>query len=66
MPGQGGSVAINPLCPAVKQHLCMATSRAITLRLKAGRQDLGDQLKEMGMRNFGCEDKSLGPSPEAR
>ena len=59
LPGQNGSVAINPACPAVRQQLCTATARAIAVRRKSGRQDLAEQLRASGVRDFGCDPKTL-------
>ncbi len=54
MPGQNGSMALNPGCEAVHVRLCAATVAAIQLRLKAGRRDLAEQLKSSGVKDFGC------------
>jgi hypothetical protein len=64
MPGQNGSVALNPRCEVVHTQLCDATLAAIQLRLKAGRRDLADQLKRSGVNDFACSaaplDAALG------
>ncbi len=54
MPGQNGSMALNPRCEAVHTQLCTATLAAIQLRLKTGRRDLAEQLKNSGLTDFGC------------
>ena len=59
MPGQGGTMAINPACPAVRKHLCTATARAIAVRMKSGRVDLAGQLRATGLRDFGCDAAEL-------
>ena len=59
MPGQGGTMAINPACPAVRRHLCTATARAIAVRMKSGRVDLAGQLRATGLRDFGCDAAAL-------
>ncbi len=62
MPGQNGSMALNPGCPAVHGQLCAATVAAIQLRLTHGRRDMAEQLKNSGVRDFGC---AAGPLEEA-
>ncbi|HEY1493689.1 MAG TPA: tetratricopeptide repeat protein [Candidatus Solibacter sp.] len=54
MPGQNGSMALNPRCEAVHTQLCAATLAAIELRLKTGRRDLAEQLKHSGLMDFAC------------
>jgi hypothetical protein len=54
MPGQNGSMALNPRCEAVHTQLCTATLSAIQLRLKTGRRDLAEQLKHSGLTDFAC------------
>jgi protein O-mannosyl-transferase len=59
LPGQNGAPAINPACPEVKKHLCAADALAITLRLRSGRVDLADGLRNSGMHDFGCDADTL-------
>ena len=54
MPGQNGSMALNPGCDAVHTQLCAATVAAIQLRVKSGRHDLAEQLKTSGITAFSC------------
>mgnify|MGYP003701075467 CR=1 FL=1 len=54
MPGQNGSMALNAGCDAVHSRLCAATVAAIQLRLKGGRRDLAEQLKDSGIKDFAC------------
>jgi hypothetical protein len=59
LPGQNGAPAINPSCPEVKKHLCAAAAQAIALRLRTGRPDLAEVLRNSGLRDFGCDAASL-------
>ncbi|MCU1232447.1 MAG: hypothetical protein JWP63_414 [Candidatus Solibacter sp.] len=54
MPGQNGTMALNPGCEAVHTQLCSATLAAIQLRMKSGRRDQAEQLKASGVNNFSC------------
>ena len=54
MPGQNGSMALNPRCEAVHTQLCNATLAAMRLRLKSGRRDLAGQMKVTGVNDFSC------------
>ncbi|MDE3165085.1 MAG: tetratricopeptide repeat protein, partial [Acidobacteriota bacterium] len=62
LPGQNGSPALNPACPEVHRYICLATARAIALRLRAGRSDLAAQLRDAGLHSFGCDAASLDPA----
>lgn len=57
--GPNGTSAINPACPEVRKHLCAADAQAIALRLRAGRPDLAEVLRNSGMRDFGCDATAL-------
>jgi tetratricopeptide (TPR) repeat protein len=59
VPGQNGSMALNPGCGTVHAQLCAATAAAIQLRLKGGRKDLAGQLKDSGVKDFGCPAAAL-------
>ena len=59
VPGQNGSMAINPRCESVHERLCAATVAAIQLRLKGNRPDLARDLKTSGVRDFGCPATTL-------
>ena len=59
LPGQNGAPAINPSCPEVRKHLCAADAQAIALRLRSGRTDLAEVLRNSGMRDFGCDPAAL-------
>jgi tetratricopeptide (TPR) repeat protein len=59
MPGQNGSMALNPACEAVHTQLCAATVAAIHLRLKSGRRDLAGQLRTSGVNDFRCPADTL-------
>ena len=62
VPGQNGAMALNPGCETVRRHLCNATVAAMKLRLTHGRRDMAEQLKNSGVRDFGC---AAGPLEEA-
>ena len=54
MPGQNGRKALNPGCETVHEHLCQATAGAMKLRLRHGRRDMAEQLRNTGLNDFGC------------
>jgi protein O-mannosyl-transferase len=58
-PGGAHGPMLNPACPLVSRHLCMASAAVIRLRLEMGRRDLAEKLKGEALREFGCSAAAL-------
>ncbi len=59
MPIQGNT-ALNPDCPIVHRHLCVAATGIIRMRVESGRQDLAETMRQNAVQQFHCSPESLG------
>jgi tetratricopeptide (TPR) repeat protein len=50
----GDGLALNPQCESVKRFLCPAIGNAIAVRIRTGHPELARELREKGLREYGC------------
>jgi protein O-mannosyl-transferase len=58
MPIQGNT-ALNPACPIVHRHLCVAAAGTMRLRLETGRPDLAQTMQQLALKEFHCTAEEL-------